>query len=330
MGTKNNPGAFDCYAAALPDEPLFVLLGRDPLAPALVELWATTREALGEDSAAVGDARDVAAAMKQHLYGLRRQHIDVLDMVPIDRLLEAVQRRGAPHVVPVPLGAATFKHVKRGGIYRVLGRATLQARAGLADLDELVIYEGTSDQRLFARPTAEFFDGRFEPVDGDGETVDVRHEVDVDELREQLAEMTAERDRLLAMINTPELVDFPRAVYLESVHQLHRWGAEDRSSKTPQEWFWLVGYLGGRALGHHKEAERLEELAASSTEVDAAQLRPQIDHHRKKATHHVITMAAAASHWHADVLRRFTGMKPGNDSAAQAAQQLEEHQHEWN
>lgn len=95
MGTKNNPGAFDCYAAAQPDEPLFVLLGRDPLAPALVELWATTREALGEDSAAVGDARDVAAAMKQHLYGLRRRHIDVLDMVPLDRLLEAVRRRGA-------------------------------------------------------------------------------------------------------------------------------------------------------------------------------------------------------------------------------------------
>ena len=26
MGTKNNPGKFDCYANAKPDEPLFVLL----------------------------------------------------------------------------------------------------------------------------------------------------------------------------------------------------------------------------------------------------------------------------------------------------------------
>lgn len=327
MGTKNNPGQFNCYAAAGPDEPLFVLLGRDILAPALVELWATIREVLGEDSASIGDARDVAAAMKQHLYGLRRQHIDVLDYVPLDRLLEAVQRRGPPHVVPVPLGAATFKHVKRGGIYRVLGSATLQASTGVADLDELVIYEGVADQRLFVRPRAEFFDGRFEPVDADGETVEVRVEVDVDELREQLADMTAERDRLLAMINTPELVDFPRAVYLESVHQLHRWGAEDRSSKTPQEWFWLVGYLGGRALGHHKEAERLEEIARSSTAVDAAQLRPQVEHHREKAVHHVITMAAAASRWHADVLRHFTGMDPGNPNAARAAQQLEETTH---
>lgn len=31
MGTKNNPGAFDCYANAEPDEPMFVLLARDLL-----------------------------------------------------------------------------------------------------------------------------------------------------------------------------------------------------------------------------------------------------------------------------------------------------------
>lgn len=36
MGTKNNPGAFDCYANAEPDEPMFVLLGRDKHAPAPV------------------------------------------------------------------------------------------------------------------------------------------------------------------------------------------------------------------------------------------------------------------------------------------------------
>ena len=43
MGTKNNPGAFDCYANAEPDEPMFVLLGRDPLAPFLVSIWAKVR-----------------------------------------------------------------------------------------------------------------------------------------------------------------------------------------------------------------------------------------------------------------------------------------------
>ncbi len=43
MGTKNNPGEFDCYAAAEPDEPMFVLLARDPLAPELVRNWAYQR-----------------------------------------------------------------------------------------------------------------------------------------------------------------------------------------------------------------------------------------------------------------------------------------------
>jgi hypothetical protein len=44
MGTKNNPGKFDCYDDAHPDEPMFVLLGRDPAAGSLVRLWARRRE----------------------------------------------------------------------------------------------------------------------------------------------------------------------------------------------------------------------------------------------------------------------------------------------
>jgi hypothetical protein len=43
MGTKNNPGKFDCYENAEPDEPLFVLLARDPLAPFLVSIWSKLR-----------------------------------------------------------------------------------------------------------------------------------------------------------------------------------------------------------------------------------------------------------------------------------------------
>ena len=40
MGTKNNPGEFDCYESADPDEPMFVLLARDELAPDRVLDWA--------------------------------------------------------------------------------------------------------------------------------------------------------------------------------------------------------------------------------------------------------------------------------------------------
>lgn len=72
MGTKLNPGRFDCYAAALLDEPMFILLGRDSDAPAIVSLWAARRqegieegERPAEDCDLVAEARHCANAMKQ-------------------------------------------------------------------------------------------------------------------------------------------------------------------------------------------------------------------------------------------------------------------------
>jgi len=40
MGTKTQPGQFDCYAALEPDEPFFVLKATDVSAPLAVFLWA--------------------------------------------------------------------------------------------------------------------------------------------------------------------------------------------------------------------------------------------------------------------------------------------------
>lgn len=59
MGTKNDPGKFDCYANAEPDEPMFILLGRDPAAAATVAFWTTLRTALDEDGS---DAKKIAEA----------------------------------------------------------------------------------------------------------------------------------------------------------------------------------------------------------------------------------------------------------------------------
>lgn len=63
MGTKNNPGAFDCYANAAPDEPMFVLLARDKHAPALVWLWSVLRSLDREDPAVIEEARECCAKM---------------------------------------------------------------------------------------------------------------------------------------------------------------------------------------------------------------------------------------------------------------------------
>lgn len=70
MATKNEPGAFDCYARAAPNEPMFVLLARDASAPARVRDWAHAREdeimkglRPSADMEQVREARQVAADM---------------------------------------------------------------------------------------------------------------------------------------------------------------------------------------------------------------------------------------------------------------------------
>lgn len=65
MGTKSNPGEYDCYAHAEPDEPMFVLLGRDQHAPEVVRYWAALREQMHEDPAKIVEARECAQAMEQ-------------------------------------------------------------------------------------------------------------------------------------------------------------------------------------------------------------------------------------------------------------------------
>lgn len=60
MGTKNNPGKFDCYAKAEPDEPMFVLLARDPFAPFVVELWRQLHMWMVGREGVAGDKSDEA------------------------------------------------------------------------------------------------------------------------------------------------------------------------------------------------------------------------------------------------------------------------------
>jgi hypothetical protein len=79
MGTKNQPGVYDCYSKLEPDEPHFVIMGRDPSAALLITLWATLREAQGEDEAKTGEARQCAAACYQYARELGKQ--DAMEQV---------------------------------------------------------------------------------------------------------------------------------------------------------------------------------------------------------------------------------------------------------
>lgn len=64
MGSRNNPGVYDCFSKAHPDEPTFVLLGRDPQAPGLVRTWAKIRLGQGESAAKIAEALRCAKAME--------------------------------------------------------------------------------------------------------------------------------------------------------------------------------------------------------------------------------------------------------------------------
>ncbi len=81
MGSKLEPGRFDCYANAEPDEPMFVLLARDKHAPALVWLWAVLRELDGEKPEVVNEARDCVAAMMLWAHEHGRKSVGVAQSV---------------------------------------------------------------------------------------------------------------------------------------------------------------------------------------------------------------------------------------------------------
>jgi len=64
MGTKANPGKYDCYANAAADEPLFVLRAKDEIADRLVEIWVALKAGRLTDAVmSCGDAvRSVEAS----------------------------------------------------------------------------------------------------------------------------------------------------------------------------------------------------------------------------------------------------------------------------
>lgn len=96
----------------------------------------------------------------------------------------------------------------------------------------------------------------------------------------------AEISRLSAIINTPQSGDFLRAVSIEAEHQRQRWGADGDAGKAASDWFWLIGYLAGKALHAHAAGDMI------------------------KAEHHIITTAAACQNWHAAMFGN-TEMRPG-------------------
>lgn len=139
-----------------------------------------------------------------------------------------------------------------------------------------------------------------------------------------MEDIIRERDRLAgelaalqALINNPQTDQFLRATKNELIHQVQRWGTVSDRAKEPQDWFWLVGYLAGKALHHHKAAEsqgqEVDRQKAAGIECGA--LVAALN--REKALHHTISTAAALGNW-------FLAIKLGPQDMAPGASDLVE------
>jgi hypothetical protein len=53
-----------------------------------------------------------------------------------------------------------YRHIKTGGLYRVICIASVEAT-----LELVVVYQSEQDGQCWTRPLDEFMDGRFEPVE---------------------------------------------------------------------------------------------------------------------------------------------------------------------
>ncbi len=96
--------------------------------------------------------------------------------------------------------------------------------------------------------------------------------------------------------DTPEIEDFIIGALTEAQHQRARWGEAHDRSKSAENWYWLVGYLAGKAL------------------------RASVQGDREKALHHTISAAAALSHWHEAIKRDASGSGIGEDADLQPAE----------
>ena len=100
------------------------------------------------------------------------------------------------------------------------------------------------------------------------------------ELREEVA-------RLTKILNTPLFEDFVAAVKMEAAHQESNQAKLRDDLKEPEDWYWILGYLSGKALRAHLAGDR------------------------EKSLHHTISSAALLLHWHKAILEQF-GEGEGN------------------
>ncbi len=104
---------------------------------------------------------------------------------------------------------------------------------------------------------------------------------EVKRLEQDRAMVTDDRNRLLALINSPVTEDFLKGVRNEVAHQVIRWPGD--AAKTHVDWLGVVAWLSGKAARAMERGDR------------------------DKALHHTISTAAVCCNWHAHLSAQLAG-----------------------
>jgi hypothetical protein len=115
---------------------------------------------------------------------------------------------------------------------------------------------------------------------------------------EDSRKLQAEVEHLRMLIGRPYVGAWTDEILIEAAHQRDRWGNKHDHGKMPEDWFWLIGYLAGKALASHKAG-------------DAA-----------KAHHHTVSTAAVLAHWAAAIDGNEGIFRPGLGAEKVAASSM--------
>lgn len=205
--------------------------------------------------------------------------------IPTDKSLPSIQRwefdKGAPGLFKNTSGA----WVKYGDHVKLMQAGAVSAPNEILNVDPEVWLAMTPQQRADARnESAQRQADQATALNKQGGILAKTYEE---------ADGPDEATRLRELINTPELDNFLRAVHVEALHQVERWGTAHDRAKRPADWFWLTGCLAGKAL---------HSAVSGNTE---------------KALHHCISTAAALYNWHCAIKGVDVSMCPGRSDFAE-------------
>ena len=129
------------------------------------------------------------------------------------------------------------------------------------------------------------------------------------EQQDRIKYLEGEVKRLNDLINRPHIGDFFDATRIEIAHQQKLWYEHDKD-KPISGWFWTVVYLAAKAyLGDQYRLRRLAHARFRAWDIcqdavnrayDKVETKPYLSGREAydKIKHRIVTIAAAAFHWH--------------------------------